>query len=534
MLTWVIAALLALPQVNDGAIEVTVRNPDTRQEIPAVRVTVTLDPTQPTHPPSFAVSSFTDGKGLAEFESLVYGVYTVRVEGEGYSPGLGLSVFVRDSAPRQEIELHLSRALALSGRVLEADGTPRVNAHVVGLLLGYDNGRRALIRSTIPGGSETDTNERGEFRIAGLQPGEYYLRVQSGQSLAQNEGHDGQMFYHPGVVRTAEAIPIDLRDRDATGIEIRVPHTPAFKVSGTLVDPLQVAGGRERLYLVSAEPDNIDIAEALNLPNVGTETAGETSFEIRGVFPGAYYLYATRGTSLVNRTLVQVEDHDVKGLRLAFRPRPDVKGRIRVDGNTSTRGWNMAIAVTPNELLPPSLFNTTALSEAGRIVPNEFTLRSMIDDVRYTPVLSALPSDAYVADVLQGGISIFNNGGGIRSNAVDGPIEIVVGLQGGVIQGIARNAFGQGVDRAGAVLIPASPRRGTMQLYKEVQTDASGQFRFRGVAPGEYKVFVWSIMPRGRAYMNEGFLAPYESRGVSVRVSAGATFTVDASVIPTP
>jgi hypothetical protein len=376
--------------------------------------------------------------------------------------------------------------------------------------------------------------------MVGLPPGEYYLRVQSGQNLAQDEGHDAQMFYYPGVVRTAEAIPIELRDRDATGIDIRTPRTPAFKVSGTLVDPMRILDSRERpanntFYLVSAEPDNLDEPEALYVPNVGTETPGESSFEIRGVFPGAYYLYAMTGQPrLVTRTIVQVQDHDVKGLRMVFSPRSDVKGRIRVDGNISTKGWDMAIAVSPDELIPLLIGNSGGPSEAGRIAPNEFTLRGLIDDVRYTPVLSGLPSDAYVADVLQGGISIFNNGSGIRSNAVDGPIEIVVSLQGGIIEGIVRNASGVGVALAGAVLIPSSPRRGTMQLYKEVRTDASGQFRFRGVAPGEYKVFAWSVMPRGRAYMNEGFLAPYESRGVSVRVTAGATYTVDASVTPIP
>jgi len=83
-----------------------------------------------------------------------------------------------------------------------------------------------------------------------------------------------------------------------------------------------------------------------------------------------------------------------------------------------------------------------------------------------------------------------------------------------------------------AVLVPSSPRRDNPLLYKEVSTDDSGRFSFRGVAPGEYKVFAWTAPPRGQAYRSEEFLADYDSRGISVSVTAGATSEVQVTVLP--
>jgi protocatechuate 3,4-dioxygenase beta subunit len=554
MLTLMLAALLAFPQgANEGVIEVTVRDLETRQGIQAVRVTLTLVPTQSNQPRSLTLSSVTDDKGIAEFKNLVYGVYNVRAEREGYGAGqldnpTTPSVFIRDDAPRLKTELNLIRSMTLSGRILTPDGAPFVDAHVAALSVGYKDGQRALSRVTprlssflrYGGYAEAYTNERGEYRIAGLPPGDYYVRVDNGGFNKRSDDRDAMVSYYPGVLRTPEAVSITLRDRDESGRDVRIPRTPLFKISGTLVGLLPDRPLPNRsFFLGSAAPDNIDEPERLAIPNVETGAPGEARFEIRGVVPGIYHLYAETGANpfrLVRRTLVQIVDRDLIGLRIGFGPLPEVKGKILIEGDASAIPWSsMNVAVTPKELLPLLLGGSGVASNAGRLgsnsqAPHEFTLAGLIEDVRYAPVLFGLPPDAYVADIRQGGSSVFNNGDAIRSN--DGPIEIAVGLRGGVLQGVVRDASGQAVAQAGVVLVPSAPRRQTTQLYKEVPTNASGQFTFRGVAPGEYKVFAWPAIPRGRAYTNEEFISRYEFRGANVTVRAGATATVQVPVTP--
>jgi hypothetical protein len=547
MLTLMLAALLAVPQTaTDGVISVTVRDLASRQGLAAVRVTVTLSPTQVGQPRSLVVSAHTDDKGFVEFKNLLFGVYTVRAEKEGYA-GLPENLFLRDDAPGATPELSLNRAITLTGRVLVPNGTPMPNVHVSSVALGYREGRRVL--ASAPGFSgvykETYTNERGEYRIDGLPPAEYYLRVDNAGLRTADDKVDARTTYYPGVVRTSEATAVVLKDQDVSGIDIRIPQTSEFKVSGTLVGvPLmRFPDGREgparaSFFLVSADPGNIDEPQALHVPNVVTDVPGESRFEIRGVVPGTYYLYALIGQSnLVNRIVVQVEDQDVKGLRMALAPLQSVKGRILIDGQESAMSWRgFGVSSSPHELLPVQLVGVAGARLLGRLggngqAPNEFTLEGLVEGVRYVPVLF-LPPDAYIADIRQGGSSVFNSGGVFRATAADGPIEIAVGLRGAVVQGIVRNAAGQGVAQASVALVPSTPRRQTTHLYKQVLTDASGQFSFRGVASGEYKVFAWPVILRDTAYKNEEFLSRYEFRGASVRVAVGATATVQVTVTP--
>jgi hypothetical protein len=71
-------------------------------------------------------------------------------------------------------------------------------------------------------------------------------------------------------------------------------------------------------------------------------------------------------------------------------------------------------------------------------------------------------------------------------------------------------------------------------LYDRVATDANGEFRFRGVAPGTYKVFSWRVMPSAGGEEVAEFIAADEARGVPVTVTEGSTATIRVTQIPAP
>ena len=182
MRTLVFAALLVLAQSSEGIIQVTVRDQDNRQLIPAVRVTVTLVRTQQTQPSTFTTASFTDTSGFTEFKNLSDGVYDVRIEREGYTTGLNsdrTSVFIREGSQRLNLELNLRRMVTITGRVLKSDGNPLAKAHVSPLLMTYRDGRRVLNRvgsvtATGRVNAEIYTNDKWEYSFEALPPGEYY------------------------------------------------------------------------------------------------------------------------------------------------------------------------------------------------------------------------------------------------------------------------------------------------------------------------------------------------------------------------
>ena len=81
-----------------------------------------------------------------------------------------------------------------------------------------------------------------------------------------------------------------------------------------------------------------------------------------------------------------------------------------------------------------------------------------------------------------------------------------------------------------AVLVPArGPAR--IDLYKTAVTDSSGAFTFRGIPPGEYKVFAWEAI-ESFGYFDETLLRQSDLQGATVLIEESARERVEVRIIP--
>jgi hypothetical protein len=147
----------------------------------------------------------------------------------------------------------------------------------------------------------------------------------------------------------------------------------------------------------------------------------------------------------------------------------------------------------------------------------------------YTVQVTGLPANAYVADIREGGSSVYDSGLRVTSQT-PAAIEVLVESNGGTLEGTVINPARQPAEGATVVLVPSVSRRGNIALYKMARSLAQGTFRMTGIAPGEYRLFAWESIP-ATAYMNAEYLAPYENRGVAVTIGAGATQRAEAGLI---
>jgi hypothetical protein len=542
----ILIASLALitPQTRNGTVEITVRDVRTRQPIPAVQVTLTLDPS---YEPYIVSPGFTDARGKASFNNLPYGVYELQVQHEGYSrpTSSGMALFLRAEDPELKPEVYLERVATISGRVLDPDGKPVADATVAAWSVGYRFGLRALVSASVrrPSSKEplvAKTNDRGEYRTPLHPDGEYYVRVSIPDELDTGRRLPRTVFY-PGTLNSGNAISVRLKGEDVSGIDIQIPATPVFSVSGTLtnialpkLDPNRESQARinKPFYAITSDdPDNIKDSELFAVANNDPGIESGFPFTIRGLAPGNYYLdhfFASEQGPVAARTLVRVEDRNIEGLQIALAPTPEIRGRV-VAADVQNVPWNrVSVGARAKELLPLG----RSFSLPRRVDPQtgQFTLLDLTPGVAYNIVVSGLPPDAYIADMRQGGVSVYNEGT-IRSGTAYGEVEIKVSLQGGVVQGVVRDVLGQTVPKAGVVLVPSSPRRGNTQLYKRMAADNEGQFRLTGVAPGEYKLFAWPTLPEGEPEEDEPFLSRYEARGVAVRVAAATSTSATVTVV---
>src|SRR3954462_11619258 len=128
------------------------------------------------------------------------------------------------------------RASRLPRWVIETAGPPTPPP----ALRGYRNGRPTIARAALAGSSQTD--DRGEYRLIGLAPGDYYVQVEllpRGEQLLTGVWDDfPRITYYPGVVDPKRAGKITIGgSQDLASIDMKVPIVTSFKISGSVINP---------------------------------------------------------------------------------------------------------------------------------------------------------------------------------------------------------------------------------------------------------------------------------------------------------
>jgi hypothetical protein len=140
------------------------------------------------------------------------------------------------------------------------------------------------------------TNDLGEFRIAGLAPGEYYVSAMPrGQSPFGGPGVEVPppttsrttiaTTYYPGTTDVAAAQPIAVaRGAEVGNISFTLQALPAFRVSGVVVDEEgKPVGGA--MVMLMRDPRN---GAFMPGPPAGAQTTANGRFTIGGVVAGTY------------------------------------------------------------------------------------------------------------------------------------------------------------------------------------------------------------------------------------------------------
>jgi hypothetical protein len=358
-----------------------------------------------------------------------------------------------------------------------------------------------------------------------MAPGSYYIRA---ENRTTQEGI--HYTYFPGVTNAAEAGKLTVvSGTEFKGADFNL-QPGAWKVRGTLVmTPPSLAGPRRlssdgnplpynvTYSLTPSDPRNaVDIQAVLHY-------SGDR-FEIRGVRPGNYVLSAVLTPesapgepddrdALVGRTTINVGAQDLENVSIVIAAPNDVRGRIvavdgaRLPNKKLTVQWRLRDGVFPlgeslqswNELDPADSFKFSGISGA-----------------RYDLIVSGLPSDIVVADIRQGGASVFDEGASADRDPA--PIEIVISGAAGRIVANVVDAKQQAVANAVVALVPAKEHQMNPNLYRRAKFDAaSGRYLFEGVAPGDYTIFAWDSIPNDAEY-NAAFLKEFEERGKRVSV----------------
>jgi len=477
-----------------------------------------------------------DAGGRFVIESLDPGQYSLSAERNGFvdfrygSHGpnhQGAPLVLDPGQHRRDLVFRMIPQGVITGKVVDEDGEPVEGAQISAMRYMYIRGKRQMAS---PGSSSTD--DQGEYRIFGLEPGKYYLsasyRTSNGMGVVQDrkptaEASQGYApTYFPGTNDPTAATPVQLTAGSVLGsIDIKLRKTRTVRIRGHIVNP---DGAESTMFaFVTLMPKD---SLLFNNAARGSTRARDGAFEIRDVVPGSYVLVARWQGENARRMVRQnldVGNSNLDDLNLVPAPPVILKGQVRAEGSAEVN--LAAIQVLLSGRGP--VFTGNSFSPVAN--DGSLTFENVNAD-SYSLIVRGLPPGYFVksarfgdADVLESGLDLTRGGAGM--------LDILINPNGGQIDGSVADPRGQMAPGAAVVLVPDSKHREHEELFQHAMTDTSGHFTMKGVTPGDYKLFAWEEVEAG-AYLNPEFLEPYENQGESVTIREGARENVQLKVIP--
>jgi 5-hydroxyisourate hydrolase-like protein (transthyretin family) len=180
-------------------------------------------------------SVVTAADGGFVFSAVGAGGYRLGTNRRGfYSTRGGAVVTLSGAHDRVAVQLTMAKGGAVAGRLVDQTGSPLTRAWV-GALRVVGPGE---VEQAIPSPAVARTNDRGEYRVESLQPGDYVIIANPGHGPigpAAGGVRDSRTFF-PGTLDFAVAQRVTIGEAPfVSGLDFTMLTAPTFEVAGRAV-----------------------------------------------------------------------------------------------------------------------------------------------------------------------------------------------------------------------------------------------------------------------------------------------------------
>jgi hypothetical protein len=541
--TILIVSALAAPLAAQNApedpppaiIEGSVINIQNSRTIP--RATVTLLHLKGTG----SKSQRADGRGHFIFQNVEPGIYRLMADRAGffsddrkreYQPIFEIAA----GEHVKDIPVRLIPSALVSGKIRDEYNDPVQDAEIRVLAVQTRLGQQYLRIA-----AKALTDDRGEYRIAGLHPGKYYLVVEDKSkplatltSIIENVNALAKMtdgkgrplkvampgvpdppytyapLFYPDTTDFKQAQGLKLNPGDEMAADFLLISAPVVSIHGKVVNGMtgQTASGATVAAFWTNYVEGGSIPALLALGG---------SFEVRGIAPGTYTLRATFTENqrvFYGEETIEAGDRGAQNVQITAMPDFLATGHVKLAGPTE-KPWKASIEFVGEGLMPRVRTSTVS--------PDLVFEAQLRPDRRYRAMVRNLPQDYYLKSVTISQHEMTPDN--VVVNGLRGDMEFILSAAGGHIEGVLTNARNEPT-RGSILLVPDVPDPGPPDLFRRTSADATGNFMFRGVAPGSYRMLAVENSSLEDEINDPDFLRTIANRGESLIVEENGKYSM--------
>ncbi len=481
-------------------------------------------------------SVVSDEEGKYYFSDVEAGSYIVMSTRKGflptrygarhpYSPG-HTRIAVSEGQDVTNIRIEMMPQSVLSGKVLDEEGEPfqGVMVQVVDMRMTGPSRPGMTFRR----GGMGRADDRGEFRISDLPPGNYHLHVSPAPTAAslQVAGSADRKAYiplfYPGTPDRAQAQEIQIAPgADVSGFQIRMQRSEVAMISGKV---LGVDGQPATTpFMVNLMPK---AALLTPFPAAGYRQLENGGFQLANVPPGSYSLnvqmQSPNGVRAMHQQDLDVGKDDIQDLHIQVKEPFSVSGQILLGKDAEQiNPSTIQIRAWPTSGIFSGL--PTARIEAD----GTFTLSNVYAGKHEIQVYFS-PTAGYLESIRHGDQDITGQDVDITN---EGTLRIRLDGNGGTVTG---SVTSEGKPASGGIIlvVPVKKELRNFLLMKMGNTDQDATFSVSQIAPGDYLVMALDSFDSA-LLQDEARMQELERKAKKISVKKGTAESVNLEMSET-